>query len=95
MATIINQSISNSITYASNHRINQSTNHHNHQSAIINHQSTVDLLLLAYILQPRVVMTAKKEVASIPLLGQVFTAGTAKKRQFYSNVVTKKRIESI
>lgn len=43
---------------------------------LINHQSTLDLLLLSYVANERAVMTAKKEVEKIPLMGQVFTAGS-------------------
>ena len=43
---------------------------------LINHQSTLDLLLLSYIANERSVVTAKKEIGRIPLMGQVFTAGS-------------------
>ncbi|KAJ3331853.1 1-acylglycerol-3-phosphate O-acyltransferase [Kappamyces sp. JEL0680] len=41
----------------------------------MNHQSTLDLLLLGYVIPSRSVFTAKKEIASIPIMGQVFVAG--------------------
>lgn len=43
---------------------------------VMNHQSTLDLLLLGFVVADRSVMTAKKEVGRIPLMGQVFTAGS-------------------
>jgi lysophosphatidate acyltransferase len=42
---------------------------------LLNHQSTLDLLFMSYVIPPGTVFTAKKEVKYIPLMGQIFVAG--------------------
>jgi lysophosphatidate acyltransferase len=42
---------------------------------LLNHQSTMDMHILGAVLPHRVVLTAKKEIMFIPIMGQVFMAG--------------------
>lgn len=42
---------------------------------LLNHQSTMDMHILGAVLPHRVVLTAKKEIMFIPVMGQVFMAG--------------------